>query len=280
MNKAQTPWLCAHWNFCIYCVVCFVLSSVQQLTFDRGRVCNQRIFICVKMYFTGVFLLFLLQEVASGPLYRRIPSAKFTNISRDAFKKLNSETWQGSALTDNEDTRLFEPSKNRKNPRTPHLNSTKLKQLLGDGYDPKFMSETKPNRAWLETKNQLDRRTEFEAFKRKQKAGESITELLDKKQTHLNEVEFEDIRFWLWNMTRCAVEPLWKDFGAHVWPRYVNFGKCSNKPSCSLPSGMKCRPSEKKRVRLLYWLCPMNAKKCSWSSLEMKVIRACNCSCL
>lgn len=236
------------------------------------------LFFAQVMYFTGVFLFFLLQEVDSIPLYRRMPSAKFTNISRDAFKKLSSETWQGSAL-DNEGKRPLQSTNHRKNSRVPHFNSTKLKERLGESFDPKFMSETKPNRAWLETKNQLDHRTAFEAYKHEGRGVDSITKLLDKKGIHLNGVEFEDMRVWLWNLTRCTVEPSWKDFGSHVWPRFVNFGKCSNKPTCSLPSGMRCRPSEEKSVRLLYWFCPKNVKRCFWSSFGTKVLRACSCSC-
>ena len=234
----------------------------------------------VNMYFTVIFSLCLLQEVTGASLQRRMLNEKFTNISRQAFKKLSSESWQGSVLTDNHgNVRIFELTKTRKNPRTPQLNSTKLRELLGDGYDPKFMSETKPNRAWLATKNHLNRRSEYEAFKHDVQTKDPITRLLDKNQMHLNEVEFEDIRFWLWNLTRCTVEPLWKDFGALIWPRYVNLGKCSNKITCSLPSGMKCRPSEVKTIRLLYWFCPKNMKKCFWSSFETRVIRACSCTC-
>ena len=233
------------------------------------------------MFFTAVFVLFFVQDANGISLLRRVPSAKFTNISRDAFNKLSSETWQGSsALRDNEGKLVFQPIKNRKNPKVPRLNSTNLKKLLGDDYDPRYMSETKPNRVWLEVKNQLDRQTEFEAYKRKTGTVDSFTKRLDKKLIYLNKVEsIADVRFWLWNLTRCSVEPLWKDFGVRVWPRYVNFGKCSTKPTCSLPSGMRCRPSREKTIRLLYSFCPKNVKKCFWSSFEAKVIRACTCSC-
>lgn len=227
------------------------------------------------MYATGVFLLFLVQEVVCVPVNRRMPSAKFTNISREAFKKLNSETWQGSAITE-EGANYFELVKNLESSGVSRLNSTQLKQLLGDGYDPKFMSETKPNRAWLKRKNELDRRSEFKHDKR---VKDTITELLNEKGIRLNEFEFEDLHFWLWNLTRCTVEPLWKDFGSRVWPRYVNFGKCSSETTCSFPSGMKCRPSKEKSVRLLYWYCRKTTKLCFWSSFETKVIYACSCSC-
>ena len=233
------------------------------------------------MLLTGMFLLFFVQQVSSIFLPHRMPSAKFTNISREAFKKLSSETWQGSsALTDSEGKLVFEPVKNSKNPRAPRLNTTILKKLLGDDYDPRFMSETKPNRAWLKVKSQLNLRSEFEVFKREKEDVDSFTKRLDKKLIQLNKVEsITDVRFWLWNLTRCTVEPLWKDFGVRVWPRYVNFGKCSTKPTCSLPSGMKCRPSEEKKIRLLYSFCPKNVEKCFWSSFQATVIRACSCSC-
>ena len=227
------------------------------------------------MYVTGVFLLFLVQEVVCVPVYRRMPSAKFINISREAFKKLNSETWQGSAITQ-EGASYFELVKNLESTGVSRLNSTQLKQLLGDSYDPKFMSETKPNRAWLKMKNELDRRSEFKHDKR---VKDAIKELLNEKGIRLNKVEFEDLHFWLWNLTRCTVEPLWKDFGSRVWPRYVNFGKCSGKTTCSFPSGMKCRPSKEKSLRLLYWYCRKTTKLCFWSSFETKVIHACSCSC-
>ena len=233
------------------------------------------------MLFTGMFLLFFVQEVRGIFLPSRMPSAKFTNISREAFKTLSSETWQGSsALTDSEGKRFFEEFKNSKNPRVPRLNATSLKKLLGDDYDPRFMSETKPNRAWLKVKSQLNLQSEFEVFKREKGDVDSFTKRLDKKLIQLNKVEsIAGVQFWLWNLTRCTVEPLWKDFGVRVWPRYVNFGKCSTKPTCSLPSGMKCRPSKERKIRLLYSFCPKNLKKCFWSSFQASIIRACSCSC-
>ena len=226
--------------------------------------------------FWGMFLLFLLQDVGCVPVYRPMASAKFRNISREAFKKLNSETWQGSVLTEAERTSYFELSINRKSSRVSRWNFTQPKELLGEDYDPKFMSETKPNGAWLKRRNELNRRSEF---KHDETVKNTITKLLNEKGIGLNEVDFEDMHFWLWNLTRCTVEPLWKDFGSRVWPRYVNFGKCSNKNNCSFPSGMKCRPSKEKSIRLLYWVCRKNAKRCFWSSFETKVIHACRCSC-
>jgi len=234
------------------------------------------------MLFTGMCLLFFVQQVSACVfLPHRMPSAKFTNISREAFKKLSSETWQGSsALRDSEGKLVFEPIKNSENPRVPRLNTTNLKKLLGDDYDPRFMSETKPNRAWLRVKSQLNLQSEFEVFKREKGDVDSFAKRLDKKLIQLNEVEsIADMHFWLWNLTRCTVEPLWKDFGVRVWPRYVNCGKCSTKPTCSLPSGMKCRPSKEKKIRLLYSFCSKDVKKCFWSSFQVTVIRACSCSC-
>ncbi|XP_028395221.1 noggin-like [Dendronephthya gigantea] len=222
-----------------------------------------------------LLVMLFVQDTCAVPMYRRMPNAQFTNISRAAFKKLNSEIWQGSKLTGNEEKwfkTLTNPGDDRR------LNSTKLKELLGE-YDSRYMSETKPSRAWLNTKNQVDRRNEFEAFKHGQGIKNSVAKLLNKKRIRLNEVEFEDIRFWLWNLTRCTAEPLWKDFGTRVWPRYVNIGKCSNKVTCSIPTGMRCQPSEKKSVRLLYWICPRDARRCFWSFFDINIIRACRCSC-
>lgn len=233
------------------------------------------------MDFKGLFLLFFfLRDVVIGvPLKRRVSNAKFINISRDAFKKLNSEVWQGSELTDDDGKELFDETKNLKHPKLPPLNATKLKKLLGEGYDAQFMTENKPGRTLLETKNQLNLQTEFDALKHGEGGGDAFSKILDEKRISLNQVEFEDVRFLLWNLTRCTVEPLWKDFGSNVWPRYVNLGKCSGKPTCSIPSGMKCRPSEEKNLRLLYWFCPKNAKRCYWTSFGTKVIRTCSCSC-
>ena len=237
------------------------------------------------MIFASVFALLFLHEVFSLPLYRRLPKGKFANISQEAFKKLDSASWKGSELSvrDYPSGEVLELLKERKATRDPtelDLNATKLKELLAESFDAQLMSETEPSRAWPGLENELDRRSKFEAFKHDKGVEDSIKKLLDRKRIHLNEVEFEDIRFWIWNLTRCTVEPFWKDFGARIWPRFLNVGKCSNKMTCSLPSGMKCQPSEKKTVRLLYWICPKGLQRCFWSaSFETKVVRACSCSC-
>lgn len=244
----------------------------------------QELDLCVaqKMCFTGLLVLLFLQEAQNHPLHRhRVLNAKFKNISREAFKKLTSKSWKGIEIT-GRGGEIVELAKNRRNSKYPtelDLNATKLKEILADGFEPQFMSETEPNRAWPNSENELDRRSEFEASKHEEGVKDSITEFMDRKRVRLNKIEFEDIRFWLWNLTRCTVEPLWKDFGAKIWPRYVNVGKCSDKTTCSLPSGMKCRPSDEKTVRLLYWICLKSTRRCAWSFFETKIIRACSCAC-
>jgi noggin len=62
---------------------------------------------------------------------------------------------------------------------------------------------------------------------------------------------------FLWAFTACPIVYRWKDLGIRFWPRYLKEGHCpAGKVSCSIPPGMKCRPSAKAHKTLLRWHCP------------------------
>lgn len=230
------------------------------------------------MPFTSVLLLLsLLNGMHSFPqMLRHLSESEFAKVSRDAFKKLEAERWKKMDLAgrSSHDVRQL-------------LNSAKLKELLGVdvGSNPQYMSEVMPSRAWQNLDNELEHSREFEIFKQQSERRVFAGTPFSKKRIGENNTKFEDVDLWIRNLTLCTVETFWKDFGANVWPRYINVGRCSNKPTCSFPSGMKCHPSRTKTIKLLYWVCPKHTKSpaiekhCFWSSFQTEIIRACHCSC-
>lgn len=250
---------------------------------------------------TLFFLYMHVRDLEGFPLSKRPPvsGTDFTKVAEDSFKRLKEETWKIPNLESQRvfpsderglPLRMFDrdgrPSKLAEYPTD--LNATKLRERLVDGFDPQFMSETRPTQAWRQNSGDaFEDRHVFESFKQESGLEAVVGPLLGDKTGRIveNRSQVEDIDFWLWKLTRCTVQVFWRDFGVKVWPRYVNMGKCPEKPTCSIPKGMKCRPGKTKTINLLYWFCPaakmssVMAKRCFWSSFQTEVIEQCRCSC-
>ena len=91
--------------------------------------------------------------------------------------------------------------------------------------------------------------------------------------------------------TNCPVVYEWQDLGEHHFPRYIRTGSCSQKRSCSFPSGMGCKPAEQSHLTLLRRFCgarrwgkaevePFNHDAtCRWISIKYPIVTKCSCSC-
>ncbi|XP_046856174.1 noggin-3-like [Xenia sp. Carnegie-2017] len=192
------------------------------------------------------------------------------------FKLLKSKSLLVGSLTESEGARFLELIRGAKDRRAPSINATLLREILGKWYEADLMSETQPNGAWLKKRNKLEKGAQFASFKENKEASEDLWKFFQNKGIYLNTSQFEDVRYFLWNITRCKAEPFWQDLGRNVWPRFVNFGKCSFTNNIK-----QCKVRGKKKIRLLYWVCPksLSKKKCYWAFFETKVIRSCGCSC-
>ena len=224
------------------------------------------------------YLVFLVISniVDSSPVHpHRLSDAELAKIARDAFNKLQPERMKGN----DEVTTVLRLLRSTPHHLTIH-NSTALKLFkdrLVRGFDARYVSFSEP--VWQ--KQHWTTRDEFNQANMPHAHGEQHFLQTLHRRTNIDANTIEDIHFLLWNMTRCTVEPLWKDFGSKVWPRYVNIGQCSNRTSCSIPPGMKCRPTETKLIDLLVWSCPRNSSTphCYWTTFQTKITLSCQCSC-
>ncbi|GAB1610015.1 noggin-2 [Argonauta hians] len=106
------------------------------------------------------------------------------------------------------------------------------------------------------------------------------------KELDLNGVPVESkrkvVRF-LRTYTHCPVVHQWKDLGIRFWPRWIKEGKCHQRKgrSCSIPPGMKCKPSYSQSILLLRYHCWPDAKTraCDWIQVQYPIISACKCEC-
>ncbi|KAJ1528695.1 hypothetical protein ONE63_007088 [Megalurothrips usitatus] len=109
------------------------------------------------------------------------------------------------------------------------------------------------------------------------------------------------LQHFLWAYTACPVQRRWRDLGLRFWPRWLKEGHCPDAP-CSIPPGMRCRPSSTRHQALLRWHCrPLPTlvlqqdqgggsgssgiadttatRHCSWIKVEYPIITECSCGC-
>ncbi|XP_046404150.1 5E5 antigen-like [Ischnura elegans] len=94
--------------------------------------------------------------------------------------------------------------------------------------------------------------------------------------------------------------------GRRAWPGEEGSGDQGQEPTCSIPAGMVCRPSRKRRITLLRWHCREwkdlgealsvegsggkaswavggeennNHLKCQWIKVEYPIVTECSCQC-
>ncbi|XP_014243377.1 noggin-like [Cimex lectularius] len=179
---------------------------------------------------------------------------------------------------------LIEPIDPSTEPRPRDLNVTVLAAILGPALDLEYSSVAKPSN------------TDFAAphfpFRRNRKGRLVPTGPMPKhvKDVELGFVRLSDgtklktrvpnklrrkLRQLLWALTACPVSNRWRDLGPRFWPRWLKEGHCPAN-SCSVPAGMKCKPSRTAHKYLLRWHC---RKSCTWIKVQYPVVTECACSC-
>uniref|UniRef100_A0A1B6FU00 Noggin n=1 Tax=Cuerna arida TaxID=1464854 RepID=A0A1B6FU00_9HEMI len=195
---------------------------------------------------------------------------------------------------------LIEDTNRFHDPRPSELNSTLLRYKLGRNLDPTFMSIVRPR----ETQ---DFYNHSEFLFRRNRRGRLVP--VGDMPRYLKDMDFKFIRLpdgsklrtkvtaklkkklqqFLWAYTSCPVSYRWKDLGLRFWPRWLKEGHCvAGKTSCSIPPGMKCRPSSTVHKTILRWHCrPMvftNAalqpqqRLCQWIKVEYPIVTQCSCA--
>lgn len=196
---------------------------------------------------------------------------------------------------------LLESPNRSHDPRPTELNATALAIKLGRNLDPAFMSVTRPAPA-----SQLLNSNNF--LYRRNRRGRLVP--VGDMPKHLRDMDFKFLRLpdgsklrtrvstklkkklqqFLWAFTACPIAYKWKDLGIRFWPRWLKEGHCpAGKTSCSVPPGMKCRPSATLRKTVLRWHCrsPIfdnsalqpEQRHCQWIKVEYPIITQCSCAC-
>lgn len=181
---------------------------------------------------------------------------------------------------------VIKMTKNWVDPDAKDLNETRLLQQLGQNFDSFFMSVKPPTGSRKAVSMALSMRSA------------SIKEedvSMPKMPWRIRQLQFEikrrgngrgrvlghrastKLRQWLWELSHCPINYSWVDYSAKVFPRYIRYGKCVEKP-CSFPAGLTCRPRSTRTLRLLIWICPQNSS-CSWHPFSFKVYESCECGC-
>ncbi|XP_054287319.1 noggin-2-like [Macrosteles quadrilineatus] len=196
---------------------------------------------------------------------------------------------------------LIEDTNRYHDPRPSELNSTLLRHKLGKNLDTSFMSVSRPRDS-----KEFFNHSDF--LFRRNRRGRLVP--VGDMPRHLKDMDFKFVRLpdgtklrtrvsaklkkklqqFLWAFTSCPVSYRWKDLGLRFWPRWLKEGHCpSGKTSCSIPPGMKCRPSSTVHKTILRWHCrsPVfnNAalqphhRLCSWIKVEYPIVTQCSCAC-
>jgi len=180
-------------------------------------------------------------------------------------------------LIENPDTSL--------DPKEGDMSYRTLRRMLGKKYDRNFMSVVRPLESILRPNGTL----EFKIKKGRPKerrpnyikyfgtpvfiGSDKGTKLRVSRRTR------KKIQKYLWSYTHCPVFYTWKDLGIRFWPRWIKEGQCYQKRSCSVPPGMKCKPSDSTTKTILRWHCQEWQKNCRWINMHYPMITKCSCSC-
>ncbi|XP_008313172.1 noggin-3 [Cynoglossus semilaevis] len=168
-------------------------------------------------------------------------------------------------------------------PKEKDLNETELRSILGNHFDPLYMSVSAPedrpaggeDAPWSDA----ELRQKLTAMPKEIRAMEF--ELHPWKKQKPSRKLRRKLQLWLWSYALCPVVHAWTDLGIRFWPRYVRVGSCSTKRSCSVPEGMMCKPAKSMHVTVLRWRClnRRGALRCIWIPVQYPIISECKCSC-
>lgn len=158
-----------------------------------------------------------------------------------------------------------------------------VRKILGDDYDPDFMSDSRPLDSILKPNGSID--MDYKKVLPKEDLPDEIRHLTFNIPGRKNPMRIKSIkqrrklRQRLWAHVSCPVVYKWKDLGQLFWPRWVKEGDCYKERSCSIPAGMKCQPSESTEKTFLFWHCSRNKTSCQWIKIHYPVITKCKCGC-
>ncbi|XP_035228486.1 noggin-3-like [Stegodyphus dumicola] len=204
-------------------------------------------------------------------------------------------------------------------PRKKNLDTDQLLEILGDYYEPEWMSIEEPpalankdpdrgviyvvrHDGWQHSELIKQLQTSNLSLELAQLGGESVLQ----DPTFVTTVEK-----WLLNRASCPVRYAWEDIGSLFWPRYIKRGECASVPgTCSWPPGMHCVPSGTATLHVLRWQCKVpkgkgrrrvykNSKdsknkdwprkinegeqpanfKCNWIRVPYPITNECLCTC-
>ena len=181
---------------------------------------------------------------------------------------------------------IFELTKTWVDPDEHNLNKTQLLERLGSHFDSFYMSVEPPKSS--RRKNGMSISMRSASIERKNSAMSKMPQRIRQLQFEITRGDRKrsrvlgyrastKLRQWLWELSRCPINYSWVDHGVKVFPRYIRYGRCIEKP-CSFPRGMNCQPKSTKELRLLIWICPPNSM-CTWYPFSLTVNESCQCSC-
>ncbi|CAH1793524.1 unnamed protein product [Owenia fusiformis] len=177
---------------------------------------------------------------------------------------------------------LVEDPNPKYDPQPEDLDNIFLRTVLGRHFDSKYMSPTEPA-PWDNGFIKHDR-----GDRDLGEAQSAIKTLMDtltlpdgtKMKGKINRKVKKKLQKFLWSYTYCPVEYKWTDLGVRFWPRWIMQGSCvKTKRSCSIPSGMSCRPSQSSYLQILRWFCRGKPHPCKWIVMHHPIITKCSCGC-
>ena len=169
-------------------------------------------------------------------------------------------------------------------PREEDMNFRFLRKQLGKNYDKDFMSVYDPTRSAKIDSRLISfvhgrPRSRRPGFLRKLRTAR----IQDGQRIKLKASKRERRKFqkYIWSLTFCPVKYSWKYLGIRFWPKWIKEGTCTKKRSCSIPEGMRCKPSASTNKTFLRWHCGdyEGRKACRWIPILYPIVTECACSC-
>ena len=188
-------------------------------------------------------------------------------------------------------------------PSSAQIKPKKLFRLLGNNFDPEWMSIEDPG----QKVGHLQTGTDHFGM-----SSERVTDIL-KYLYHFNidknNGTANSIASFLRDLSTCTVKYTWEDLGHLVWPRFVKEGYCEESKPCSWPPGMTCKRGSVVTLKILRWICTRhkgtidrraksnanrtgdrkgpdvtsvklsNSLKCKWRKIPHEVTTSCECQC-
>ncbi|KAL7054508.1 hypothetical protein AAHC03_026016 [Spirometra sp. Aus1] len=140
----------------------------------------------------------------------------------------------------------------------------KLRVILGSNFDHAWMSTERPGTLGNLTTQQEESQQQKALTEELSRQHFTIVEEVagvGKQKVNLSPKDADLIRRWLLQKATCPVQFVWRDLGNRYWPRWIRHAVCKEGTSCSWPSGMRCKLSGTKTLRLLRWYCRKRPEK-------------------